>query len=81
MQEFYHEQDAELLLGTGVQASDLNDDALARSLDALYQTSLEHIFWEATQEIQQADGHPTWVRPHFDTPPLLYYGTLYPNEE
>ncbi|MDQ0341202.1 hypothetical protein J2S00_004061, partial [Caldalkalibacillus uzonensis] len=31
-------------LGPGVQASDLNDDALARALDTLYKIGLQDIY-------------------------------------
>lgn len=37
VKEFYRDQDVELLFGNGVVADDLNDDALARSLDKLYE--------------------------------------------
>ncbi|AXF56787.1 DUF4277 domain-containing protein [Salicibibacter kimchii] len=43
VEEFYENQDVELLFGPGVQASELNDDALARALDA-HHSALRGLF-------------------------------------
>lgn len=37
VEQFYYEQDVELLFGPDVKAEDFNDDSLARGLDKLYQ--------------------------------------------
>ncbi|MCD9026193.1 DUF4277 domain-containing protein [Cohnella silvisoli] len=37
VEEFYEQLDVELLFGSGRKASDFNDDALARTLDVLYE--------------------------------------------
>ncbi len=39
VQDFYEDQDVELLFGPGVTADSLNDDALARALDKLYEAT------------------------------------------
>lgn len=44
VEEFYAKRDAEVLLGEGVSVSDLNDDALARALDSLYDAGLEQLY-------------------------------------
>ena len=44
VEEFYAKRDVEVLLGQGVSASDLNDDALARALDSLYDVGLEELY-------------------------------------
>ncbi|WP_303802764.1 IS1634 family transposase [Alicyclobacillus macrosporangiidus] len=44
VEEFYAKRDVEVLLGEGVSASDLNDDALARALDSLYEAGLEELY-------------------------------------
>lgn len=36
VQEFYEKRDVEVLFGAGVTSADLNDDALGRALDILY---------------------------------------------
>lgn len=41
VQEFYEKRDVEVLLGAGVSAADLNDDALGRALDILYDIDLK----------------------------------------
>lgn len=42
--EFFNTKPTEILLGEGVVADDLNDDALGRALDALYEANAEFIF-------------------------------------
>ena len=44
VEEFYAQRDVEVLLGSGVSADDLHDDALARALDALYDAGLEALY-------------------------------------
>jgi len=46
VQEFYEKRDVEVLLGEGVVASDLNDDALGRALDILYDMNLDELYPE-----------------------------------
>ena len=44
VEKFYMKQDTELLLGSGVACTDLNDDALGRMLDKVYAAGPKKIF-------------------------------------
>jgi len=70
---FYETQDVELLFGPGVQASDFNDDALARALDALHQADLQKVCMQAIQGVH-ACVDLTWKGLHFDTTSFVYTG-------
>lgn len=73
VQEFYQEQDVELLFGAGTKASDFNDDALGRALDALHDAGIENVCKAAVQAVQ-APIDLTWKGLHFDTTSFVYTG-------
>jgi transposase len=74
VEEFYENQDVSLLFGPSMQASDFNDDALSRALDAIYRADLENVYMQAVQGVQQAAADLSWDHLHFDTTSLLYTG-------
>ncbi|QDI90424.1 IS1634 family transposase [Salicibibacter halophilus] len=82
VQEFYQEQDVELLFGPGTKANDFNDDALGRALDALHEAGIEKVCKRAIQAVQ-APIDLTWKGLHFDTTSFVYTGQPknHPDEE
>lgn len=42
--EFFHNKPVDLLVGAGIEASDLNDDCLGRALDALFEHGVTELF-------------------------------------
>jgi transposase len=42
--EFFHNKPVDLLVGDGIEASDLNDDCLGRALDALFEYGVTELF-------------------------------------
>ncbi|QDI90140.1 IS1634 family transposase [Salicibibacter halophilus] len=73
VEAFYENQDVELLFGPGVTASDFNDDALGRALDALYNAGLEEICMHSIQGVQSC-VNLTWEGLHADTTSFVYTG-------
>ncbi|SDI64589.1 protein of unknown function [Natribacillus halophilus] len=73
MEKFYQNQDVALLFGAGTKASDFNDDALARALDALHDAGIEKVCKTAVQAVQ-APINLTWKGLHFDTTSFVYTG-------
>lgn len=70
---FYAEQDVELLFGAGVTASDFNDDALARALDALAQAEPRELFNQIALGAIVREGSETRCL-HGDTTSISVYG-------
>ncbi|WP_415841316.1 IS1634 family transposase, partial [Paenibacillus alkaliterrae] len=64
--EFYQEQDIELLLGPGRKAEDLNDDALGRTLDRLYDAQSWKVYSQLSLTVLRHLGLPLDVL-HSDT--------------
>ncbi|WP_274435607.1 IS1634 family transposase [Alicyclobacillus sp. ALC3] len=62
VQEFYEERDVEVLLGEGVSFADLNDDALGRALDILYDLDLDTVY----PQIALATVKQLWIIEQFD---------------
>ncbi len=73
VEEFYAEQDMEVLFGAGIEASDFNDDALARALDALAQADPKAVFTQLTLGAVVAEGSETRIL-HGDTTSVSVYG-------
>src|SRR5690606_26190821 len=74
VEEFYERQDVELLFGTERKASDFNDDALGRALEALHSAGLQEVYIQAVQGIREAVSDLSWDHLHFDTTSLVYTG-------
>lgn len=81
VEEFYERQDVELLFGTERKASDFNDDALGRALDALHSAGLQEVYIQAVQGIREAVSDLSWDHLHFDTTSLVYTGEAKEEED
>ncbi|GGI96476.1 hypothetical protein GCM10010885_02740 [Alicyclobacillus cellulosilyticus] len=83
VEEFYAKRDTEVLLGEGVSAEDLNDDALARALDILYQTGVEGLYTtialQTLRKLRVIDEADDLIPIHADTTSLSVTGE-YPDQ-
>jgi len=72
---FFEDKALSILFGEGVKHHHLNDDALGRTLDALYRYGVTELFAEIANEINQ-EFMPKIDRPHFhiDTTSLKLSG-------
>jgi transposase len=57
--EFFHNKPVELLVGDGLEASDLNDDCLGRALDHLFQQGVTEVFASVSAKALQVFGIET----------------------
>jgi len=73
VEEFYREQDVELLFGKGVEASHFNDDALGNTLDKIYAAGPKKVFSAVALKAQLKEGISRHVL-HGDTTARLVYG-------
>ncbi len=80
VQEFYEKRDVEVLLGAGVSAADLNDDALGRALDILYDLDLDldalfpKLALKTVNQLKVMDHFDDLLPVHADTTSLSLYG-------
>lgn len=78
VQEFYERRDIEVLLGGGVVASDLNDDALGRALDRLYDLNLDTFYpklaFHTVQQLRVMDDYDDLLPFHSDTTSISLTG-------
>lgn len=81
VEEFYERQDMGILFGSNIKASDFNDDALGRALDALYRADLEKVYIQAVQGILDAVDDLSLDRLHFDTTSMVYTGQAKEDED
>jgi transposase len=78
LEEFFSQQDTELLLGTSIEAKRFNDDNVGRFLDKVYETGTMKIFTEiAIRAVQRFDI--TCRHVHFDTTSVSVFGA-YPGQ-
>lgn len=77
--EFYQEQDIELLLGAEIKAKDLNDDALGRTLDRLYEAQSWKVYSELALTVLRQLGLPLDIL-HSDTTSFSVQGD-YANQD
>lgn len=73
VEDFYDGQDLSRLFGCEVQASDFNDDALARALDKLYAADPKRVFSTLSFHALSVQGIP-WQAVHGDTTSVSLYG-------
>lgn len=71
--KFFEEKDTEILFGKGVKPSHLNDDALARTLDKLYNANPKKVFSTLALKAVMHENIDTKVL-HGDTTARLVYG-------
>ena len=57
--EFFHNKPVDLLVGEGIEASDLNDDCLGRALDQLFQQGVTEVFASVSARALQVFGIET----------------------
>ncbi|MDI3533769.1 MAG: hypothetical protein PWQ82_134 [Thermosediminibacterales bacterium] len=74
IEEFYAEQDVELLFGSGVKAANFNDDALCRTLDKISTAGSKKIFSALALEAIARENIDISVL-HGDTTSKLVYGS------
>jgi len=83
IQEFYEKRDTEVLLGEGVSASDLNDDALGRALDVLYELDMVTVYpqieWHTARQLKGLDQFDDLLPFHSDTTSISLTGD-YPGQ-
>ncbi|MEW6082890.1 MAG: IS1634 family transposase [Bacillota bacterium] len=73
VEEFYAEQDVEKVLGEGVRAEDINDDALGRTLDRMAQVDLKGLFSSVSLSCVLKDDIEV-KSVHADTTSISVYG-------
>ncbi len=73
VEEFYQEQDVELLFGPGIAAESFNDDALGRTLDKIYLAGAKKTFSAVSLQAQVQENIHCRVL-HADTTARLVYG-------
>lgn len=78
--EFYHELDVELLFGSAYTATDFNDDALARTLDRLYDAQSWKIYSQLALSVLRHIGLPLEVV-HSDTTSFSLHGDYSDQED
>lgn len=82
MEEWYAEQDVELLVGPGVEAQDLNDDALSRALDHLGKMDFNSLYSKVAMQGLALLQDPSTARfLHMDTTSLSVYGQYEKKQE
>ncbi|WP_169794278.1 IS1634 family transposase, partial [Alicyclobacillus shizuokensis] len=83
VEKFYAERDVEVLMGSGVRAEDLNDDALGRALDAIYRAGPQELFSRVALStllsLKVLDCFEDFIPVHADTSSLSVYGE-YPEQ-
>lgn len=80
MPQFFEHKPVEHLLGAGIQAEDLNDDCLGRTLDWLYEQDVTRLFAGiATQARQELGMRSRLV--HVDTTSFSVSGTYEADSE
>ena len=62
---FYNGAPADLLFGKDIEQESLNDNALARNLDSLFDAGLDGLFWECSKMIKHKFGLDSKIR-HMD---------------
>jgi transposase len=73
VEEFYQEQDLELLFGTHVEPNNFNDDALGSTLDKIYAAGAKKVFSAVVLKAQLKEDIVCRVL-HGDTTARLVYG-------
>ena len=73
VENFYVGHQLELLFGSGVEASDFNDDALGRALDKLAAADPRRVFSTLAFHALSVQGMP-WQAVHADTTSVSLYG-------
>ncbi len=73
MEEYFARKDVECLFGSGVKASDFNDDALGRSLDKFHKANPRVVFSEVAMNAFSVDEVQCETM-HFDTTSKSVYG-------
>jgi len=66
VRHFYSAAPTDLLFGDGVTMESLNDNALARNLDDLYDHGLEKLFWGCSSMLKRRYGFDSKIR-HMDS--------------
>ncbi len=79
VEEFYQEQDVELLFGPGIEAKNFNDDALGRTLDKIYLAGAKKVFSAVSLQAQVEENIHCRVI-HADTTARLVFGEYAHNE-
>lgn len=80
IESFYEQQDPEVLLGKGVTADLLNDDALARALDKLGNATADNVYLAVALSAMKIHGVEIKSM-HADTTSISVYGNDYSGEE
>ncbi|MCL2607188.1 MAG: DUF4277 domain-containing protein [Methanomassiliicoccaceae archaeon] len=62
---FHSATPTDMIFGKGVNAESLNDNALARNLDSLFDSGLEELFWKCSSAMKRKFGFDSKVR-HID---------------
>jgi transposase len=78
VEKFYAQRDTSVLLGPDVAAGDLNDDALARALDAIQAKEPEKLYsrlgLSTVNALSALESSGDFIPLHFDTTSLSVYG-------
>jgi len=78
--EFYHELDVEMLFGSTYTAADFSDDALARTLDRLYDAQSWKVYSQLALSVLRHIGLPLEVV-HSDTTSFSLHGDYLDQED
>lgn len=78
VEKFYGKQDMEVVLGPGIAADDLNDDALARSLDILFESDAQALYTKialsTVQSLNVLHQFDDFIPVHADTTSVSVFG-------
>lgn len=77
--EFFHNKPVDLLVGEGIDASDLNDDCLGRALDQLFEHGVTEVFASVSAQALQVFGIETQFA-HLDSTSFGLYGAYESDE-
>lgn len=78
--QFFANKPLDLLIGSGIEASDLGDYQLGKTLDAIYEYGCSKLFEELGSAIFLKEGLETRVG-HYDTTSISVHGKGYETEE
>jgi hypothetical protein len=69
--EFFDDKSVSRLISEGIQGSHINDDALARCLDALYDACVYTLHWDIAEKVMDLSNSPAnlpiYIQPAFMT--------------
>lgn len=72
IRHYYRGAPVDLLFGDGVTEESLNDKALARNLDSIFESGMEELFWDCSSMIRRKYGFDSHIK-HMDSTNYTVY--------